>query len=1031
MQKQTLCLNMIVRNESHIIRETLNKLCDKIKFDYWVISDTGSTDNTKDIIQEFFKDKSIPGEIFDTKFKNFAYSRSKALEHAYNKTDYLFVFDADDEIIGEIKFPSPLTFDSYFFKFGKNSTEYGRILLVNNRKRWKYLSIVHEFITCMEQPTTHTVIKGDFELVSGRCGNRNKNPTKYLDDARLLKHEYWKVLKLKDIDTEQYELHKRYSFYCANSYRDAGKVKHAIKWYKNTVKLDNWYQERYFSCLRLYECYKDIGEEETGFYYLVKGLSIDVERVECLYYLIYHYWTLGEFSVAYNYYRSVQDFMEKRYLEQPDSLDYKLFADIGKYDFLVPSYMILIADKVKEYDTVVRMFNIIFTKKHNKTEPQMISNMLYNLQFFIKHVKDDEKDKFAANASDYIKFVYDNKLCELQKYDFLKEYSRYNIVVDYIFPDNVIQNSIANVFQKRSEFSKEECMVSKNILFYTGFSYEDWNITYSHSNALGGSEKAVIYLASEMSKLKPDCKIYVSGGVKKETIGNIEFVGLSELDKLVRETAFHTVIVSRYVSFYEIYPSVSYYQTYIWAHDTCLIPYGADMTNEQIIDKWNKYIDGCVCLTEWHKEQYLKLYPQFKDKIFTINNGVDPTLFRKYVKKQNRFIYSSCAERGLHILLNLWPAITEKLPNAELVIASYNKFPKDKFEEDLKKIVDMHSNIKHLGKLGVEDLYREMAQSEYWLYPCVFPETSCITSLEMLMSEVICLYYPISGLTNTLGDYGIQIKPGNEIETLLGLTKNVKRELRMKGKQYAQSCSWQNRANSWVNLFYDKKKFELEEYLFMLYRDYGIPEEHKNYLRTMSNNFKPQVIYDIGSSTLHWTKVAHAVWPNSKIILFDAVNTVEFLYKKFGYEYHIGVLSDSDDKIVKFYNNDKWPGGNSYYKEIGGGTPDYFFPEDGYTEYKTKTLETVVRENNYPMPDLVKIDVQGAELDILMASMDIINHAEFLIIELQHKQYNRGAPLADTTIQFLEKNGWVIKDAKFCVNGEYDADYCFQKRYSE
>ena len=54
----TLCLNMIVKDESHIIKKTLINLCEKFKFDYWVISDTGSSDNTVEIIENFFKEKN-------------------------------------------------------------------------------------------------------------------------------------------------------------------------------------------------------------------------------------------------------------------------------------------------------------------------------------------------------------------------------------------------------------------------------------------------------------------------------------------------------------------------------------------------------------------------------------------------------------------------------------------------------------------------------------------------------------------------------------------------------------------------------------------------------------------------------------------------------------------------------------------------------------------------------------------------------------------------------------------------------------
>ena len=50
----SICLNMIVKDESQIIVKTLTNLCVKINFDYWVICDTGSSDNTKELIQEFF-----------------------------------------------------------------------------------------------------------------------------------------------------------------------------------------------------------------------------------------------------------------------------------------------------------------------------------------------------------------------------------------------------------------------------------------------------------------------------------------------------------------------------------------------------------------------------------------------------------------------------------------------------------------------------------------------------------------------------------------------------------------------------------------------------------------------------------------------------------------------------------------------------------------------------------------------------------------------------------------------------------------
>ena len=149
----SICLNMIVKNESPIIQNTLEKLCSKIDFSYWVICDTGSTDNTREIITEFFKTKNIPGEMHQDAWQNFAHNRTLALQKAFGKTDLLLVFDADDEIVGQIVLPGvhDTIYDEYHLKFGSLlGTAYTRVLLINNKKKFIYQSVIHEYICCVE-----------------------------------------------------------------------------------------------------------------------------------------------------------------------------------------------------------------------------------------------------------------------------------------------------------------------------------------------------------------------------------------------------------------------------------------------------------------------------------------------------------------------------------------------------------------------------------------------------------------------------------------------------------------------------------------------------------------------------------------------------------------------------------------------------------------------------------------------------------------------------------------------------------------
>jgi glycosyltransferase involved in cell wall biosynthesis len=173
---------MIVKDESHVIKKTLENLVDQITFSYWVICDTGSTDNTREIITDFFKEKGIPGELLQHEWQDFGHNRTLALRGAFKKADYIFIFDADDTIHGNLRIPSKLDKDFYKLKFGSNFTYY-RPLLVTAQKPTKFVGVLHEYISLDNAQPSETIIEGDYYIESGKKGNRSKDPDKYYKDA--------------------------------------------------------------------------------------------------------------------------------------------------------------------------------------------------------------------------------------------------------------------------------------------------------------------------------------------------------------------------------------------------------------------------------------------------------------------------------------------------------------------------------------------------------------------------------------------------------------------------------------------------------------------------------------------------------------------------------------------------------------------------------------------------------------------------------------------------------------------------------
>lgn len=333
-----------------VIITTLKNLCEKINFDYWVICDTGSSDNTKELIQDFFDDKKIKGELISNHWVNFGHNRSLALKYAFDKTDYLLVFDADDTIVGDFFFPEKMfEYDSYTLWIGDHTVRYERKMIFNNRKEYKYIGVLHEFPQCSVSDTVCS-IHGDYHIISGKTGNRNRCVDKYLNDALLLENAYEEAIQRNDI------IHMRYAFYCANSYFDANKIQNAILWYKKTLTLDNWDQEKYISCLRLFESYEKLNIPEEGLYYLINSHKFDTERIECIYRLIKYYAQKSQYCVAFSFYSLIQQNYEKNYMNEKIS---KLFLYSGDYSTYLPFYMIIVCERLEKYEIGLKTWMLI------------------------------------------------------------------------------------------------------------------------------------------------------------------------------------------------------------------------------------------------------------------------------------------------------------------------------------------------------------------------------------------------------------------------------------------------------------------------------------------------------------------------------------------------------------------------------------------------------------------------------------------------------------------------------------------------
>jgi GR25 family glycosyltransferase involved in LPS biosynthesis len=389
---------MIVKNESHIMKNTLDHLWKYIKFDTWFISDTGSTDTTKEIIIDFFKEKGVKGTLQEEPWRDFGYNRTKAFEGAYKKADYAFVWDADDEIHGNFKLPDDLTADVYKFIFSDSSITYSRPQLFNMNKRWCYRGVLHEYAECLDECGNQLDIIGDYFFRSGRTGNRSKNSNKYLDDAITLEKAAEKALIEND------PLYNRYIFYCAKSYSWCNNREKAIEFYKKSLELPIWSQEKYVSCLSIFEQYNELKKPEEGIYYLIESYKYDSNRMECFYELIKYYCIHKMNDLSYMYYTAIQNFYENEY--DPATLSNKLFANKTVYDFFLPYYMIIVGTSTNHLKIASKMYECIFKYKYLYAGEWWYRNLIHNMQFCIDELPDDLN--FLNNCFSYLNMLKNN-----------------------------------------------------------------------------------------------------------------------------------------------------------------------------------------------------------------------------------------------------------------------------------------------------------------------------------------------------------------------------------------------------------------------------------------------------------------------------------------------------------------------------------------------------------------------------------------------------------------------------------------------
>jgi hypothetical protein len=368
----------------------------------------------------------------------------------------------------------------------------------------------------------------------------------------------------------------------------------------------------------------------------------------------------------------------------------------------------------------------------------------------------------------------------------------------------LIQNwlSIHQNLNRMGILNKNPTILKNIVCIVADGGWNTWTGEDILTKGVGGSETWVIEMARHIQKSGKYNVVVFCRTLKSEFF---EYVGYNPIELFYEFVANNVVdhcIISRYTEYIPVSIKGHVKNIYIIFHDL--------LGPEKIIPVHPKikYIFG---LTNWHRDYIRQVFPQFKVKSLYYGSKVSELK----PKVKNSFIYSSTANRGLLVLLKMWPRILDILPDSTLNIYCdleqtwVNTTAPDQMKE-IKLLLKINkTGIKLHGWVSKETLSSAWATADYWLYPCIFQETFCLTAREAAMSKTFVISNNLAALKETINNRGLIVEGDassiiwqNEvIKQLSNLNPEFKEQKIKENHKWGKGKSWKNQADYLMEYF--------------------------------------------------------------------------------------------------------------------------------------------------------------------------------------------------------------------------------------
>lgn len=203
-------------------------------------------------------------------------------------------------------------------------------------------------------------------------------------------------------------------------------------------------------------------------------------------------------------------------------------------------------------------------------------------------------------------------------------------------------------------------------------------------------------------------------------------------------------------------------------------------------------------------------------------------------------------------------------------------------------------------------------------------------------------------------------------------------------------------------------------------------------MNAKKNGLAPRTVIDVGAAWGKWSRACANVFSDARYFMVEPLKEccaqLEVVTKELNNAQFVQTVVGQTEGSVTFHVHPDLEGSSIYLEDEDGvnGMP---------RELPCTTLDTLRRTHALEPPFLLKLDVQGAELEALRGGTEVLRDAAYVILEVSLLATCRGTPAFDEVITFMKAHGFAVYDVLGLLYRPLDRalcqiDICFVKEES-